>query len=39
MKKMPPRQSQVLTFIKKQIRKEGYPPTLREIGEALGIRI
>ncbi len=38
MKKLTPRQSQVLTFIKKQIRKDGYPPTLREIGEALNIR-
>ena len=38
MKKLTPRQSQVFTFIKKQIRKDGYPPTLREIGEALGIR-
>ena len=38
MNKLTPRQSQVFTFIKKHIRQEGYPPTLREIGEALSIR-
>ena len=38
MQKLTPRQSQVFNFIKKHMRKEGYPPTLREIGQALGIR-
>src|SRR5262245_32386509 len=32
------RQKQVLTFIQDSIRLRGYPPTLREIGERMGIR-
>jgi repressor LexA len=32
------RQKQVLTFIQESIRLRGYPPTLREIGERMGIR-
>jgi repressor LexA len=32
------RQKQVLTFIQESIRQRGYPPTLREIGERMGIR-
>ena len=32
------RQSQTLEFIRHQIEERGYPPTLREIGEFMGIR-
>jgi repressor LexA len=31
------RQGQVLDFIEESVRQRGYPPTIREIGEALGI--
>ena len=31
------RQGQVLDFIAESVRERGYPPTIREIGEALGI--
>jgi repressor LexA len=32
------RQAQTLDFIKQSIEERGYPPTLREIGESMGIR-
>src|SRR5437016_4893999 len=32
------RQKQVLSFISESISERGYPPTLREIGERMGIR-
>src|SRR5690606_24535762 len=32
------RQEQTLDFIRASIRERGYPPTLREIGEHMGIR-
>ncbi len=32
------RQREVLTFIARSIQERGYPPTLREIGQKLGIR-
>lgn len=31
------RQNAILDFIKKEIRKKGYPPSVREIGEAVGL--
>ncbi|HEY8347313.1 MAG TPA: transcriptional repressor LexA [Symbiobacteriaceae bacterium] len=31
------RQRQVLQFIKDEIRRKGYPPSVREIGEAIGL--
>lgn len=31
------RQRQVLQFIKDELRKKGYPPSVREIGEAIGL--
>lgn len=31
------RQSKILEFIKQEIRKKGYPPAVREIGEAVGL--
>ncbi len=38
MKGLTDRQRQVLEFIATRIRETGYPPTIREIGEGLGIR-
>jgi len=32
------RQQKILTFIKESIQQQGYPPTIREIGIAFGIR-
>jgi repressor LexA len=32
------RQRQILEFISKRIEEQGYPPTIREIGEEMGIR-
>src|SRR5260370_17269732 len=32
------RQEKILSFIKKSIVDQGYPPTIREIGEHFGIR-
>src|SRR3954462_1367067 len=32
------RQEKILSFIKKSIQDQGYPPTIREIGEFFGIR-
>jgi repressor LexA len=32
------RQEKILAFIKKSIQEQGYPPTIREIGEHFGIR-
>lgn len=32
------RQKQILEFIRSRIRERGYPPSVREIGEALGLR-
>src|SRR5207237_9641155 len=32
------RQEKILSFIKKSIIDQGYPPTIREIGEHFGIR-
>src|SRR5712691_3827724 len=32
------RQEMILAFIKKSIQDQGYPPTIREIGEHFGIR-
>ncbi|MGI6119962.1 MAG: transcriptional repressor LexA [Desulfosporosinus sp.] len=31
------RQTQILEFIKEEIRKKGYPPSVREIGDAVGL--
>jgi repressor LexA len=35
--KMTARQRQVLEFIEQQMRERGYPPSVREIGEAIGL--
>jgi repressor LexA len=37
MDKLTPRQDDALKFIKEQIAKNGYPPTVREIGKFLGL--
>lgn len=38
MEKLTERQSEVLDFIKSYIAKHGYPPAVREIGSALGLK-
>jgi len=35
--KLTPRQQQILDFIKKEIAFKGYPPSVREIGQAVGL--
>lgn len=37
MKKISKRQEDILTFIKEEVKKKGYPPSVREIGEAVGL--
>ncbi len=37
MEKLTKRQGEILTFIKEYMVKYGYPPTVREIGSALGV--
>src|SRR2546422_2261596 len=37
METMTPRQRQILEFIRKTVQDRGYPPTVREIGEAVGL--
>jgi repressor LexA len=34
---MTPRQRRILEFIRGRVREQGYPPTVREIGEAVGL--
>ncbi len=34
---MSARQQQILDFIKSEVRAKGYPPSVREIGEAVGL--
>ncbi|NLJ24777.1 MAG: transcriptional repressor LexA [Firmicutes bacterium] len=38
MQELTERQSQILGFIKQQVREKGYPPSVREIGDAVGLR-
>ena len=38
MDELTPRQGQILAFIRAYIEREGCPPTLREIGDAMGIK-
>ncbi|MFC4766414.1 transcriptional repressor LexA [Effusibacillus consociatus] len=35
--KLSKRQQQILDFIKDEVRKKGYPPSVREIGDAVGL--
>ncbi len=37
MKKLSKRQQDILEFIKKEVKLKGYPPSVREIGEAVGL--
>jgi repressor LexA len=37
MEQMTPRQRRILEFIRQTVRERGYPPTVREIGEAVGL--
>lgn len=37
MSKLSKRQNDILKFIKSEVRKKGYPPSVREIGEAVGL--
>ena len=37
MSDMTSRQQRILDFIEKTVRDRGYPPTVREIGEAVGL--
>ncbi|MFJ7933223.1 transcriptional repressor LexA [Sporosarcina sp. NPDC096371] len=37
MKKISKRQEDILAFIKDEVKKKGYPPSVREIGEAVGL--
>ena len=36
--KLTARQQDVLAFIERQVRETGIPPSVREMGEALGMR-
>ena len=38
MEKLTEKQNLVLDFLKKSIANNGFPPTVREIGKALGLR-
>ena len=38
MQSLTSRQKQILEFITRRIEEQGYPPTIREIGEEMGIR-
>jgi SOS regulatory protein LexA len=35
---LPPRQQQILAFIRDHVQRHGYPPSTREIGDAVGLR-
>lgn len=37
MSKLSKRQQEILEFIKKEVKQKGYPPSVREIGEAVGL--
>lgn len=37
MQKLSSRQLAILEFIKNEVREKGYPPSVREIGEAVGL--
>lgn len=37
MSKLSTRQEEILVFIKDEVKKKGYPPSVREIGEAVGL--
>lgn len=37
MEELTTRQQEILDYIKKEVQKKGYPPSVREIGEAVGL--
>lgn len=37
MEPLSPRQKEILDFIRSEVRSKGYPPSVREIGEAVGL--
>lgn len=37
MSKLSPRQQSILEYIQKEVEEKGYPPSVREIGEAVGL--
>ena len=37
MTKLSKRQQDILEFIKKEVKSKGYPPSVREIGQAVGL--
>lgn len=37
MEELTARQQEILNYIKKEVQKKGYPPSVREIGEAVGL--
>src|SRR2546423_346851 len=37
MKDLTPRQRQILEFVDDEVRRRGYPPSVREIGKAVGL--
>ena len=37
MKDLTPRQRQILEFVDEEARRRGYPPSVREIGKAVGL--
>lgn len=37
MEELTARQQEILDYIKKEVQKKGYPPSVREIGEAVGL--
>ncbi len=37
MNQLPKRQQEVFDFIRKEVKEKGFSPTLREIGEAVGL--
>ncbi|MFW6281409.1 MAG: transcriptional repressor LexA [bacterium] len=38
MKELTKRQEEILSYIQEEIQKKGYPPSVREIGEAVGLK-
>ena len=38
MRKISERQQQILDFIKSEVDSKGYPPSVREIGDAVGLQ-
>lgn len=37
MNQLPKRQQEIFDFIKKEVKEKGFPPTIRGIGEVVGL--